>query len=205
MKTELSPPPSLVLASASPRRLELLAQIGIVPIRVDPADIDETAKPREKPAALAERLAVEKCANVIARNEGAFILSADTVVAVGRRILGKPEDITQAKNFLELLSGRRHRVYSGICIKAPDGRLIHRNVMSQVIFKNMSASEINGYLATDEWQGKAGGYGIQGRAASFIRAVHGSYSNVVGLPLFETSNMLAGLGYPIWPGAPDAP
>lgn len=204
MKTDFSPPP-LVLASASPRRLELLAQIGIVPARVDPSHIDETAGRLEKPGPLAERLAMEKCQDVMPRHEAAFILSADTVVAVGRRLLGKPEDAAQAKKFLKLLSGRRHRVYSGVCIAAPDRRLIHRSVCSQVIFKNLSPAEVDGYLATEEWQGKAGGYGIQGRAASFIRAVHGSYSNVVGLPLFETSNMLAGLGYPIWPGAPASP
>lgn len=204
MKTDHSPPP-IVLASQSPRRLELLAQIGIVPTRIDPAHIDETAHPDEKPGPLAERLAVEKCQEVAPRNQGVFILSADTVVAVGRRILGKPANIRDANKFLKLLSGRRHRVYSGVCITAPDGRQIHRSVMSQVVFKNLSPAEINGYLATDEWQGKAGGYGIQGRAASFIRSVHGSYSNVVGLPLFETSNMLAGLGYPLWSDAPKTP
>ncbi len=197
MKTE-SFPPALVLASASPRRLELLAQIGITPNKIDPSHIDEIVKPGEKPGILAERLAIEKCQDVITRNEGMYVLSADTVVAVGRRILGKPKDQTEAENFLKLLSGRRHRVYTGVCLKAPDGRLIHRNISSQVIFNNLSSEDLNGYLATGEWQGKAGAYAIQGHAAIFIRAVHGSYSNVVGLPLFETSNMLAGLGYPVW-------
>jgi nucleoside triphosphate pyrophosphatase len=187
--------PPLVLASASPRRLELLRQIGIVPDRVDPAAIDEGLHRDEEPAAHALRLAEEKLRAVMPRHPDAYILAADTVVACGRRILPKPADEAAARRCLELLSGRRHRVHSGIALSSPDGRLALRRVASQVAFKRLSADEVAVYLASGEWRGKAGGYAIQGRAAAMIRFVSGSYSNVVGLPLFETAQLLAGRGY----------
>jgi septum formation protein len=187
--------PILVLASASPRRLDLLRQIDIVPEAVDAAEIDETPLKAELPARLVMRLARGKAEAVRARHEGAFILAADTVVACGRRILGKPQDETVARGFLKLLSGRRHRVYGGVATVGPGGRLAARLVMSQVGFKRLTDAEITGYLATGEWREKAGAYAIQGRAAEFVSWMSGSYSNVVGLPLYETAQLLFGLGY----------
>jgi septum formation protein len=187
--------PLLVLASASPRRLDLLRQIGIEPDRVDPADIDEVPRPGELPRAHVMRLAEEKARTVMPRHPGAYILAADTVVACGRRILPKPFDPTTARSCLKLLSGRRHRVLSGIALVSPDERMTLRRVDSQVAFKRLSEAEIAAYLCSDEWRGKAGGYAIQGRAAALIRWVSGSYSSVVGLPLFETAQLLAGRGY----------
>lgn len=187
--------PILVLASASPRRLELLRQIGIVPDVVDPAAIDETPLARELPAVHVMRLARAKAEAVRPRHPDAFIIAADTVVACGRRILGKPADETMARRFLDLLSGRRHRVYGGVAAVAPGGRIATRRVVSQVAIKRLSEAEIVAYLATGEWRGKAGGYAIQGRAAALVSWMQGSYSNVVGLPLFETAQLLTGLGY----------
>ena len=185
----------LVLASASPRRLELLRQIGIVPDAVAPADIDEAPRARELPRALAQRLALEKARQAAASHAGAWILAADTVVACGRRILPKAEDRQTARGCLALLSGRRHRVHGGVCVIDPGGR--HRTRLGQTIvtFKRLSADETDAYLACGEWQSKAGGYAIQGRAAALVRGISGSYSNVVGLPLFETASLLAGLGF----------
>ena len=191
----MSTAPLLVLASASPRRLDLLRQIGIEPDRIDPADIDEIAQPGELPPSHAMRLAEEKARAVMPRHPGAFILAADTVVACGRRILPKPADPATARSCLELLSGRRHRVHSGIAVVDPDERLTLRRVDSHVAFKRLSEAEITAYLCSGEWRGKAGGYAIQGRAAAVIRWVSGSYSNIVGLPLFETAQLLAGRGY----------
>jgi septum formation protein len=185
----VSTAPLLVLASASPRRLDLLRQIGIEPDRIDPADIDEIAQPGELPPSHAMRLAEEKARAVMPRHPG------DTVVACGRRILPKPADPATARSCLELLSGRRHRVHSGIAVVDPDERLTLRRVDSHVAFKRLSEAEITAYLCSGEWRGKAGGYAIQGRAAALIRWVSGSYSNVVGLPLFETAQLLAGRGY----------
>jgi septum formation protein len=187
--------PLLVLASASPRRLELLSQIGIVPDLVDCADIDETPLRGELPPAHALRLAREKLERVAPRHPGSFVLAADTVVACGRRILPKPADEKTARRCLDLLSGRRHRVHSGVALAGPDGRVTMRRVDSQVAFKRLSDEELAAYLASGEWRDKAGGYAIQGRAAALIRFVSGSYSNVVGLPLFETAQLLAGRGY----------
>ena len=187
--------PVLVLASASPRRLELLRQIGLQPDRIDPADIDETPDADELPPIHAVRLAKEKARAVMPRHPGAYILAADTVVACGRRILPKPVDTATARRCLELLSGRRQRVHSGIALAGPDNRLTLRRVESQVAFKRLSEAEIAAYLCCGEWCGKAGGYAIQGRAAALIRWMSGSYSNVVGLPLFETAQLLAGRGY----------
>jgi septum formation protein len=189
--------PTLVLASASPRRLELLHQVGLLPQCVDPANIDETTRRSELPAAYAMRLAAEKAKTVMPRHPGAFILAADTVVACGRRILPKTEDEKSARSCLELLSGRRHRVHGAIALVSPDEQLISRRVESQVAFKRLSEMEIAGYLRSGEWKGKAGGYAIQGRAAALIRWVSGSYSNVVGLPLYETVQLLAGRGYQV--------
>jgi septum formation protein len=187
--------PPLVLASASPRRLDLLRQIGLAPDEIDPADIDETPRRGELPPAHALRLAEEKARVVMPRHPGAYILAADTVVACGRRILPKTEDEASARSCLQLLSGRRHRVHGAIVLASPDGRLVSRRVDSQVAFKRLSEPEIAAYLRSGEWQGKAGGYAIQGRAAALIRWICGSYSNVVGLPLFETVQLLAGRGY----------
>jgi septum formation protein len=188
-----------VLASASPRRLELLRQVGLTPDCIDPAEIDETPRRGELPPVHAMRLAQEKAQAVSPRHPGAYILAADTVVACGRRILPKTEDEASARSCLGLLSGRRHRVHGAIALVSPDGRLASRRVESQVAFKRLSETEIGAYLRTGEWQGKAGGYAIQGRAAALIRWVSGSYSNVVGLPLFETVQLLDGRGYrPNW-------
>jgi septum formation protein len=191
--------PTLVLASASPRRRELLAQLGIVPDTIDPPDIDETPLPGELPAAHARRLALAKAAAVAPRHPQAYILAADTVVACGRRILPKADTRAIAESCLKLLSGRRHRVIGGLCAIAPMRERVVRIVTSQVVFKRLSDDERAAYLASGEWQGKAGGYAIQGRAAGFIAWISGSYSNVVGLPLYETHALLAGLGYPIEP------
>jgi septum formation protein len=184
----------LILASASPRRRELLAQIGIVPVAVEPADIDETPLRGELPRAHAERLACAKAGAVAARHPDACVLAGDTVVACGRRLLPKAEDEATARRCLELLSGRRHRVYGGLCVIAPDGRRAERVVETVVAFKRLTEAEIAVYLASDEWRGKAGGYAIQGRAAAFVSFLSGSYSNVVGLPLHEVCQLLEGLG-----------
>ncbi len=185
----------LVLASASPRRLDLLAQVGVAPDRVDPADIDETPLRDETPRRHALRLAVEKARAVASRSPGAIVLAADTVVAVGRRILPKAETPEQAAYCLKLLSGRNHKVLTGVAAIAPDGREASRLVETRVQFKHLSDQEQADYLAGGEWSGKAGGYGVQGVAGGFIIDLHGSYTSVVGLPLYETLNLLTGLGY----------
>lgn len=184
-----------ILASASPRRLDLLAQIGLSPDIVDPAEIDETPLPQELPAQHARRLAEAKARLVAARHPGAFVLGADTVVGCGRRILGKADTEDEARRALELLSGRRHRVHGGIALVTPGGRIATREVQTIVTFKRLEPAEIDGYVASGEWRGKAGSYAIQGLAARFVRQLGGSYSNVVGLPLFETVSLLAGQGY----------
>lgn len=176
----------------------MLAQIGVTPDRIVPADIDETPLRGELPRPYAERLAREKAARVAAA--GCFTLAADTVVAVGRRILGKADSPDQARRFLTLLSGRRHHVITAITLVAPDGAASHRANDTAVIFNRLTPRDIDAYLATGEWQGKAGAYAIQGHAAAFVRALHGSYSGVVGLPLFETAQLLKGRGY--WAAAP---
>ncbi len=185
----------LVLASASPRRLDLLAQLGIVPDDVVPADIDETPKPRETPRQLAKRLAHEKAHAVGDRlDDNTLILAADTVVSVGRRILPKAQNLEDARTCLELMSGRGHRVHTGVVLLSQGGAA-SKCVSTRVRVKSLSAGEINDYLASDEWQGKAGGYAIQGRAARFISGLVGSYSNIVGLPLYEVTHLLRGAGY----------
>jgi septum formation protein len=180
----------LILASASPRRLELLAQVGIIPAQVVPAEIDETPHKAELPEAYVSRLAEEKARAVAALHADAIILAADTVVACGRRILGKPENETEARKMLKLLSGRRHRVYTAVAVQAPGNKIRQRRVMTQVQFCLLSDQDITAYLAIKEWEGKAGAYAIQGHAAAFIPKINGSYSNVVGLPLTETVNLL---------------
>ena len=190
----------LVLASASPRRLDLLRQIGIEPAAVDPAGVDETPEAGELPGPHARRLALAKAAAVRARHPGAFVLAADTVVARGRRILPKAEDAATARACLALLSGARHRVYGGLAVLAPDGRRACKLVQTIVQVKRLTPAEIDAYIAGGDWRGKAGGYAIQGSAAGFVPTVNGSYSNIVGLPLYETAAALSGLGFR-WTGA----
>ncbi len=186
--------PRLVLASASPRRVDLLRQIGLEPAVIDPPDIDETPIKQELPAHHAARLASAKAGLVASRHAGAVVLAADTVVACGRRILPKADSVETARACLAMLSGRRHRVYGGVVVHGPDGRVGRRLVQTAVVFKVLSAPEIDAYLACGEWDGKAGGYAIQGRAAAFVREIVGSYSNIVGLPLFEVAGLLGGFG-----------
>ncbi|SDR62607.1 septum formation protein [Rhizobiales bacterium GAS113] len=198
-----APRPRLILASASPRRLQLLEQIGVTPDQMIPSDIDETPQRLEAPRSLATRLAREKAeaaAKVLrARGEeaNALILAADTVVAVGRRILPKPELVDEAAACLRLLSGRAHKVFTGICVITPKNVRRERLVETRVRFKRLSRDDFEAYLATGEWRGKAGGYAIQGKAGAFVLKVVGSPSNVVGLPLHETLNLLNGEGYPV--------
>jgi len=187
----------LILASASPRRRDLLARIGVVPDAVDPAEIDETPTKAELPAAHARRLADEKGLAVAARHPDALVLAADTVVAVGRRILPKADDEATARACLALLSGRRHRVHSAVVLIDPSGASRRRLSTSIVTFKRLTDTEIDAYLASGEWHGKAGGYAIQGRAEAFVRFLSGSHSGVVGLPLFETRALLIASGYPL--------
>lgn len=186
--------PPLILASTSPRRRDLLAQIGIRPTAIDPADIDEAPLTNELPRHHAARLSVAKARAVAARHPGEVVLAADTVVACGRRILPKAEDAGQAKACLSLLSGRRHLVWGGVCLIDGKGTERTRLVRTAVAFKVLTEDEINRYLDTEEWRGKAGGYAVQGRAARFVRFLQGSYSNVVGLPIFETAGLLEAAG-----------
>lgn len=185
--------PTLILASASPRRRELLARLGIEPARVVHADVDETPLKGELPRDYAVRVAREKAR--VAADRSAHVLAGDTVVAVGRRILPKAEDEATARRCLELLSGRRHRVLSAVAVLAPDGRLREKLSETQVRFKRLSDDEIRAYLAGGEWHGKAGGYAIQGSAEGLIAWIGGSHSGVVGLPLFETRALLRAAGY----------
>lgn len=190
--------PRLILASASPRRLSLLRQIGVEPDEVIAADLDETPLKGELPRLHAARLAREKSEAVAASHPEALVLGADTVVACGRRILPKTETEAEARACLALLSGRAHRVYTAVHLVAPS-RTMSRVSETRVTFKRLSDGEIAAYLASGEWQGKAGGYAIQGRAALFVRALSGSHSAVVGLPLYEVGQLLAGAGYSLTP------
>ena len=187
--------PTLVLASASPRRRDLLARLGIEPARVAPADIDESPNKGELPRAYAARMALEKAA--AAADDSAHVLAGDTVVAVGRRILPKAEDEATARQCLNLLSGRRHRVLSAIALRAPDGTLRQRISETVVRFKRLTPAEIDAYLASGEWHAKAGGYAIQGLAEGLIVWIQGSHSGVVGLPLYETRTLLASSGFDV--------
>jgi len=195
--------PKIVLASGSPRRVSLMNQAGIEPDALRPADIDETPRRGELPRVCANRLAYEKAATALAaigpddEVYGAFVLAADTVVAVGRRILPKPELRDEAAQCLRLLSGRSHRVYTALCLVTPKRRTRQRVIETRVRFKRLSTADIDSYLATGEWRGKAGGYAAQGLAGTFIVKMVGSYSNVVGLPLYETVALLAGEGFPV--------
>lgn len=187
--------PRLVLASASPRRLDLLARIGITPDAVIPSDIDESEIPGETPREIAMRLAQGKtdaCAD-----RGAFVLAADTVVAQGRRTLPKAETVSQAENCLRRLSGGNHRVWTGVSVRSPQGEITTRVSESRVRFKRLGETEIRDYLATGEWKGKAGGYALQGMAEAFIVQIIGSPSGIIGLPLYETVNLLSGAGFPV--------
>jgi septum formation protein len=186
---------TLVLASASPRRLDLLAQAGIAPDLVDPAELDETPLKDEPPRRHADRLARAKLEATAARHPGAFVLAADTVVAVGRRILPKAETEEQARACLGLISGRAHRVFTAVAARAPDGRVAARLAESRLQLKRLTPGEIEAYIASGEWRGKAGGYAVQGRAQGFVIEMQGSYSAVVGLPLYETLCLLEGLGW----------
>ena len=195
--------PKLVLASASPRRLALLEQMGVRPDQLLPTSLDETPRRNERPRTLALRLAEEKAQaayRLVSHDPalaGALILAADTVVSVGRRILPKAESAEEATGCLELLSGRAHRVSTALCLTTTKGSFRSRVVETRVRFKRLSDLEIEGYVASGEWQGKAGGYAIQGLAGCFVAKLSGSYGAVVGLPLYETANLLVGEGYPI--------
>lgn len=194
----------LILASGSPRRLELLQQAGIEPDRLMPMDLDEAPRRNEHPRSLARRLSREKAEAAMISMRGdpawdrAYVLAADTVVAVGRRIVPKAELIDEASNALYLLSGRNHRVFTGICLITPDRTVRQKIVETRVRFKRLSSVEIESYLASGQWRGKAGGYAIQGLAGTFVVKLVGSYTNVVGLPLHETVSLLAGEGYDVF-------
>jgi septum formation protein len=185
----------LVLASQSPRRLELLKRIGVVPDAILPADIDETPLSGELPSPYVQRIAAGKAAAVQA--PGALVLAADTTVAAGRRILAKPEDEAEARAMLRLLSGRRHKVLTAVTLVDAAGKARHRLSTSTVAFKRLAPDEIDAYIAAGEWEGKAGAYAIQGRAEALVRAISGSFSGVMGLPLYETRTLLRAAGYPI--------
>jgi septum formation protein len=197
-------PVKLVLASASPRRLQLLERVGLVPDLLNPADVDEMPRKRETPRALSLRLAREKAERALemplvrALEPNAFVLAAHTVVGLGRRILPKAETPDEARDCLSLLSGRSHWVYSTVCLAAPGSRFSIRCVETKVRFKRLSREDIDSYIASDEWRGKAGGYAIQGRAEAFVRMLTGSHSGVIGLPLHETVNLLEGAGFPVY-------
>ena len=186
----------LILGSGSPRRKELLAQIGVVADAIRPPDIDETPQKAELPRPYCARMAREKAESVVAALDE-IVLCADTTVALGRRILGKPEDVAEAERFLRQLSGRRHRVITSVAVKKGE-TLWERDVVTTVKMKRLSDSEIAGYLATNDWQGKAGGYAIQGPAGALIPWIQGSFTGVVGLPLSETAALLQAAGYPLW-------
>ena len=183
----------LILGSGSPRRLELLAQIGLTPDEIRAPDIDETPRKAEQPRPYCIRMAREKV-NAVPASADEIVLCADTTVALGRRIMGKPEDAGEAAEFLLSLMGRRHRVITAVAVKRGD-RIWERDVVTNVKMKRLSDIELNAYLATNDWQGKAGGYGIQGSSAQFIININGSYTGIVGLPLYETAQLLNGLGY----------
>ncbi len=189
--------PKLILASASPRRLELLARLGVTPDLVAPADIDETPRKAELPLPYTRRMAAEKAARMAETQANALVLAADTTVAVGRRILGKPADEAEARTMLQLLSGRRHRVHTAVTLIDAAGHARHRDSTSIVALKRFHPDEIEAYVQSGEWRGKVGAYAIQGRAEAYARWMSGSWSGIVGLPLFETRALLIAAGYPI--------
>lgn len=185
----------LILASASPRRVDLLAQIGITPDAIIPADIDETQMKGEHPRALAVRLALGKAEKIAAENPDDIILGADCVVACGARVMDKPKDAEDARRILQILSGRRHRVYGGICVIAPGKKPRTHLCDTIVAFRRLSNAEINSYIQSMEWEGKAGAYGIQGMAGAYVKFLSGSYTNVIGLSVYDTARMLDAAGY----------
>ena len=185
----------LILASASPRRVELLAQIGIVPDAIIPADIDETLKKGELPKEFALRLAREKAQKIAIQNPGAIILAADSVVAAGRQVLDKPVDEKDAERIIRTLSGRRHKIYGGICVIDAVGKIYTRLCETTASFRLLSDDEVTMFIASREWEGKAGGYAIQGIAATFLKFISGSHSNIVGLSLYDAAAMLKSAGY----------
>ena len=187
--------PKLILASASPRRLALLQQIGVTPDVVCPADVDETPARAEEPRAYAARVTREKAAAIASKHASDIVLAADTVVACGRRILPKTEASAEARDCLTLLSGRSHRVYTAVVLAGPGAVLRERLVETRVKVRRLSERDVAAYIATDEWRGKAGGYAIQGAFARHIISIIGSYTNVVGLPLYETANLIEGAGW----------
>ena len=202
-----------MLASASPRRLQLLERVGLTPDLLNPSDVDELPHRRETPRALSIRLAREKAERALEMplvqelGPNTFVLAADTVVGLGRRILPKAETMDQARDCLSLLSGRSHWVYSTVCLIAPGKKVSTRCVETKVRFKRLSREDVDSYVASNEWRGKAGGYAIQGRAEAFVRLLTGSHSAVVGLPLYETVHLLEGAGYPVfhsWMTAPQS-
>ena len=195
MTASALPPNSLVLASASPRRVEILAQAGIAPDRIAPMDIDETAMKDETPRMVATRLAIAKAAAGAALHPDCFVVGADTVVAVGRRMLGKPADAAEAAAMFALLSGRGHRVYTGVAVVSPRVRVAHRLSETRVKFKRLTASDTAALVDSGQWRGAAGGYQIQKLGGAMTIALIGSYTGVVGLPLFETLSLLDGAGY----------
>jgi septum formation protein len=196
----------LILASGSPRRLDLLKQVGIEPVRLMPMDLDETPKKSEHPRSLARRLSTDKARAAYAEIRrdpvwnDSYIVAADTVVAVGRRILPKAEYLEEASSALHLLSGRSHWVFTGVCLITPGGTVRQKIVETKVRFKRLSGLDIESYLASGQWRGKAGGYAVQGIAGCFVQKLVGSYTNVVGLPLFETLQMLSGEGFTVQSG-----
>ncbi len=196
MTVKPPPHPRLILGSASPRRKELLGVLGIIPDAIVPPDIDEDPRPGELPHHYCARIAREKAA-AIALGPDDIVLCADTTVALGRRILGKPRDADEARRFLDLLSGRRHRVFTALTLRRGD-RTWDRLVDARVRMKALSPAERDGYIATGDWQGKAGGYSIQGPAGAFIPWISGSYTAIVGLPLAETAQLLQSAGWPVW-------
>ncbi len=195
LQTSAADPVSFVLASASPRRLELLRQVDMAPDHVLAADVDETPLSSETPRQMALRLARAKAEEGARLSPGAYVLGADTIVCLGRRVFGKPADEAQARRMISMLSGRAHRVLTAVCVKAPDGRSSSRLSETRLKFKRLTEREIDALIACEEWRGAAGGYRIQGRAAGVCLALEGSYTGVVGLPLYETLSLLEGLGY----------
>lgn len=186
---------NIILASASPRRVELLKNIGLTPERIIPANIDESATKGEKPSDYVQRIAVAKAKKIREIEQNHFIIAADTIACVGTRILGKPTDAEDAKRIMSLLSGRKHRVYTCVVVIAPDGKMRKRNVLTFVKFKRITDAELDEYIATNYWQGKAGAYGLQEDVGGFVISISGSFSSVVGLPLYETKCLLYGLGF----------
>lgn len=191
------PKSKLILASSSPRRLQILNNLGLSPDLVIPADIDETPLKGESPAIYCKRIAKEKALKIRSNQENndSFIISGDTIASLGRRIIGKANNSEEAKNILKLMSGRKHKVYSAICAIAPDGTLRQKMTITQVSFKNLSHDEIDEYIATNHWQGKAGAYGLQENPGGFVKTINGSFSGVIGLPAYEAKCLLLGLGF----------